>query len=82
MELGGLEGASDVTLAPDGARECEDRPRGRAHAHRLGLILTYERGRVDIHTASKSKSRAALWLESGRCCAATESERTSEQAHL
>lgn len=30
----------DVTLAPDGARECEDTPRGRAHAHRLSLILT------------------------------------------
>ena len=33
-------GASDVRAAPDRERECEDPPRGRAHAHRLSLVLT------------------------------------------
>lgn len=33
-------GPSDVRLAPDRVRECEDTPRVRAHAHSLALHLT------------------------------------------
>lgn len=47
-------GASDVRLAPDRVRECEDRPRGRALAHRLGLILTGARARQYTHSEQSS----------------------------